>query len=123
MFAFNPGRILVWVILGGVLFAATQYIPLFFYSLEFNDFVKDEVKFAPARETTEPAHLKQHISEEAKNNRMIIEDPKRDIRVVRRRDFVRGARILTVDVSYIMPVDLFYFTHKVKLQVHAETAY
>jgi hypothetical protein len=113
----------MWSVLGALLYAGLQYVPVFFYAVEFDDFVKDEVKFAPARETTEPAHLKQHIAEEAKNNRMIILDPRRDIRVVRVRDSVRGIRILTVDVNYIMPVDLYYFTHNVKFKIHAETAY
>ena len=121
MLGFTPKRILVFVFLGSLLYVAVQYVPLWFYALQFDDFVRDEVKFTPMRESVDKDHLQQHIYNEARFYKMILD--KKDIQVIKKRDEARGVNFLTVDVDYRMPVDLYYFTHEVKFHVHAATVY
>jgi hypothetical protein len=122
MLGLTPSRILIWIFIGALFYVGLQYVPVYFYALEFDDFVKDQVKYAPARKTTETTQLLQLIADEAKRDRMVL-DPKRDIKVLKARDAARGVRTLAVDVDYMIPVDLYYFTHPVKFHVHAETVY
>jgi hypothetical protein len=121
MLGITPKRLFILVFLGSLLYVAIQYIPVLFYALEFDDFVKDEVKFAPMRETDDPQHLTQHILNEARYYKMILD--KNDIQVTKTRDNARGVTFLAVDVDYRMPVDLYYFTHEVRFHRHASTVY
>ena len=50
-------RLLVWTFLAAVFYALIQFIPAYFYASEFDDFVKDDVKFTPMRENTEEGNL------------------------------------------------------------------
>jgi hypothetical protein len=121
MLGITSKRLLILVFLGCLLYVALQYVPLFFYALEFDDFVRDEVKFAPLRETDDKEHIMQHILDEARFYRMILD--KNDIKVTKTRDSSRGINFLTADVEYRMPVDLYYFTHEVRFHLHTSTAY
>jgi hypothetical protein len=121
MFRLTPKRILIWVLLGGASYVGMQYIPVLFYAWEFNDFVRDEVRFAPLRETTEQAHLQDHILEQAKRYRLIID--RRNVRVTKTRDPHRGIEILAVEIDYRAPVDLYYMVHEVPFHIRASVFY
>jgi hypothetical protein len=43
-------RIFVLVLLAGMFFVGMQFLSVFFYVWEFEDFIKDELKFAVVRE-------------------------------------------------------------------------
>jgi hypothetical protein len=120
--AFKTGmlrRLLLFVFLAAVFIAAIQFIPAYFYASEFDDFVKDELKFTPSRESPQREHLVDHILQSAMHYG--VEVNREDI-VVKKS---KGGEYqkLTVSVSYSMPVDLYYFTWRLHRQVNASTAY
>ena len=121
MLGITPKRLLILVFMGCLMYVALQYIPVFFYALEFDDFVRDEVKYAPLRETDDKEHITRHILDEGGYYRMILD--RKDINVTKTRDLSRGINFLTADVDYRMPVDLYYFTHEVRFHLHASTVY
>lgn len=98
-----------------------QYLPVLFYAWAFDDFVRDEVRFAPMRETAEQEHLVDHILEQARRYRVIVD--KKDVRVSKTRDPQRGIRMLAVDIDYRAPVDLYYFVHEVRFNFRTSISY
>jgi hypothetical protein len=114
-------RLLLFVFFAAVFVAAIQFIPAYFYASEFDDFVKDEVKFASTRESTEQEHLVDHILEQAMHYGVEV-NPK-DIVVTKTKSADSSYKKLTVSVAYRMPVDLYYFTYRLHFQVNASTAY
>jgi hypothetical protein len=114
-------RIFVCILIAAIFFVAVQFASVFFYAFAFDDFVKDEVKFAPVREQDTKAHLVEHIAEQAKYYGQTL-DP-HDIQIDRHTDLDSGITTLSVDVDYIAPVDLYYFTARVHRHLHAATSY
>jgi len=114
-------RIFVFVLIGSLFFVAVQFASVFFYALEFEDFVKDEVKFAPMRESDERAHLADHIISQGQFYSLAIE--KKDIEVQKHTDTDSGITTLQVKVNYTSPVDLYYFTYPLHRSVLAMTTY
>jgi len=112
-------RLLLWILLGAGFFVVIQFIPAFFYASEFDDFVKDEVKFAPTRESTEQDHLVEHITGMSLRYGVNI-DPK-GITVTKTQN--SDYRTLSVSVAYSIPIDLYYFTHQLRRQVNATISY
>jgi hypothetical protein len=114
-------RLLIWVLLGAGFFVAIQYIPAYFYASEFDDFVKDEVKFAPTRESTDKEHLTEHITEMSTRYGVRI-DPK-GIIIKKTENTASNFETLSISVTYSIPVDLYYFTHQLHRQVNASISY
>ena len=114
-------RLLIWVLFGAAFFVGIQYIPAFFYASEFDDFVKDEVKFAPTRESTDREHLIQHITDASGHYGVQI-DPK-GITIAKVRNIDSNYQTLTVSVAYSVPVDLYYVTHRLHRRVNASISY
>ena len=114
-------RVLLFVFLGALFIAAIQFIPAYFYASEFDDFVKDEVKFAPTRESTQREHLVEHILAEAMYYGVDV-NPK-DIVIKKTKSADSNFEKLTVSVPYTISVDLYYFTHRMHRQVDASTGY
>ena len=114
-------RVLIWVLFGAAFFVAIQYLPAYFYASEFDDFVKDEVKFAPTRESTDKEHLTDHITAASPHYGVHI-DPK-GITVQKTGNTGSNYRTLTVSVAYSIPVDLYYFTHQLRRKVNASVSY
>src|SRR5437588_12571656 len=114
-------RLLLFVFLGAAFFIAIQFIPAYFYASEFDDFVKDEVKFAPTRESTDREHLIQHITDASVHYGVKIE-PK-GITIKKTENFATNLQTLTVSVVYSIPVDLYYFTEQLRRHVDASISY
>ena len=114
-------RVLIWVLFGAAFFVAIQYLPAYFYASEFDDFVKDEVKFAPTRESTDREHLTQHITDASTHYGVQI-DPK-GITIEKTQNTDSDYRTLTVSIAYRMPVDLYYFTPRLRRNVKASISY
>ncbi|HYR44493.1 MAG TPA: hypothetical protein VER98_15800 [Terriglobia bacterium] len=114
-------RLLIWVLFGAGFFVAIQYLPAYFYASEFDDFVKDEMKFAPTRESTDKEHLTAHITDASAHYGVHI-DPK-GITVTKTYNADSNLRTLTVSVAYTIPVDLYYFTPQLRRQVTASVSY
>ena len=114
-------RLLIWVLLGAIFFVLIQFIPAYFYASEFDDFVKDEVKFAPTRESTDKEHLAEHITEMSLHYGVQI-DPK-GIIINKTQNTDSNYETLSVSVAYTIPIDLYYFTRQLHRQVNASISY
>ena len=114
-------RILLFVVIGALFFIAIQFASVFFYAWEFEDFVRDEVKYTPTRESDANDHLVEHIVEEG--HFYSLELAPSDVTVQKSTDSHSGITTLEVDASYTSPVDLYYFTYPIRRVVRAVTKY
>ena len=114
-------RIFVFVIIGAAFFVSVQFISVYFSAWQFDDFVKDAVRFAPIRESDAKSHLVEHIAEQARSYGVVL-DPK-EVQVDKRMDANSGVTTLSVDLTYSIPVDLYYFTYQIRRYLHATTRY
>jgi hypothetical protein len=114
-------RIFVFVLIGAMFFVGMQFLSVFFYAWEFEDFVRDELKFAVVREDDSKEHLSQHIKQQAQYYGLNINA--KNIVVEKSTDTDSGITTLSADVNYTSPVDLFYFTYQLRRHVHALSRY
>jgi hypothetical protein len=114
-------RLVIWVLFGAAFFVTIQFIPAYFYASEFDDFVKDEVKFAPTRESTDREHLTEHIT--AASLHYGVQIDRKGISVSKSRNSDSDLETLTVSVAYSIPVDLYYFTRPLHRHVEASVSY
>jgi hypothetical protein len=117
----NLKRIFTVVLIGALFFVGVQFAAVFFYAWAFEDFVKDEVKFTPMREPAERVHLVEHILNQAQSYSLAV-DPG-DVAVEKHTDTNSGITTLQVNVSYMSPVDLYYFTYHLRRNLLAKTTY
>jgi hypothetical protein len=113
-------RIAAIAIAGAIFVVCLQFTQVLFFAWAFDDFVKDEVKFAPLRDTKKE-RLIGHIREKAQGNGLTL-DPQL-VHYQKYFDSATGIRTLAVDVDYTAPVDLFYLTYPMKRRLHASTNY
>jgi hypothetical protein len=103
MFGLNRRQQIMLLLFLGLIYAATQYVPPYFYAFQFNDFIRQEVKFAvTARRTTED--VRTHIVEKAQEFNIPI--TAKDVQITRR------GPAFTVDVEYRVPIDLRVYQHE-----------
>lgn len=114
-------RVFVFVLIGVLFFVAVQFAAVFFYAWEFEDFVKEEVKYSPMRESAEREHLVDHIVSHAQLYNLAIDA--KDVVVQKHTDADSGITTLQVNVSYTSPVDLYYFTYQLRRRILAATSY
>ncbi len=114
-------RIFVLLLVGSLFFVGMQFLSVFFYAWEFDDFVRDELRFAPARENESKEHLAEHIKEEAQYYGLNLKD--KDIVIGNATDTHSGITTLSADVTYTTPVDLYYLTYQLLRHVHATAMY
>ena len=81
MFGLNGRQLLLLLILVAVLFAGTQYVPGYFAALQFNDYVRQEVKYAVSSRKT-PEAVRDEVVDKA--TELGIELTKKDIHITRR---------------------------------------
>ena len=65
MFGLTGRQILILLVLVGLLFAATQYVPAYFAAFQFNDSVRQAVKFAGTSKKTVDG-LRDDVFQQAK---------------------------------------------------------
>jgi hypothetical protein len=108
MFGLNAKQ---WFMLGLLvlaLYTGSQVIPAYFNAFTFNDYIKQEVKFAVAsRKTTEV--IRSKIVEKA-NELEIAVGPK-DIRITKR------GPIFTLELDYFIPIDLRFYKRDLAFHV------
>ncbi len=114
-------RILGFVFITWMFFVGVQFVSVYFYAWEFDDFTRDEVKFSPAREEDSREHLVDHIKQAAQYYGLELKD--KDIVIQKSTDIGSGITRLAVDVTYTTPVDLYYFTYQLRRHIHAATMY
>ena len=114
-------KLAVWALLIAAFYAGLQYAQLYFYASAFDDFIRDEVKFAPTRESTDEDHLRTHILDASQQYGMTVE-PK-DIRVTKTRDPDHQLQMLDVEVTYSAPLDFSLFKRQLNFRTDATVSY
>jgi hypothetical protein len=103
MFGLSGRQIFILLVLAAVLFAATQYIPAYFTAFQFNDFVRQEVKYAATSKKSADT-LRTEIFEKASD--LGIPLKKNDIRITRK------GPSFTLEVDYRWPIDMKVYRHE-----------
>ena len=103
MFGLNGRQILILLMLVGLLFAGSQYVPAYFAAFQFNDYVRQEVKYAASSKKTADK-LRTEIFEKA--GELGIPIKKDDIRITKR------GPSFTLEVSYRWPIDMKVYRHE-----------
>ena len=111
-------RLLGVTLIAALFFVSVQFICVFFYTFEFNDVVRDAVKYAPIRHTDKTG-LTQFIREQAQSYGLRIDD----IPVTKTSIVDSNIKKLAVDVNYMASIDLYYFTYPLQHQFHTSTLY
>jgi len=114
-------RVFVFVFIGALFFVGLQFASVYFYAWEFDDFVRDELKFELMRERHTDERLVAHIIEQAQFYGLRTD--KKNVRIQQHKDTTSGVSFLVADVNYSTPVDLFYFTYQLHRHVHASSVY
>lgn len=103
MFGLSGRQLFILLVLGVSLYAAMQYVPAYFAAYQFNDFIRQEVKFAvTARKTTDI--VRDEIAREARD--LGIPLNARDVQ------FTRRGPSFTVEVEYRWPIDMRLYKHQ-----------
>lgn len=103
MFGLRRRQILILMISAAVVFAATRYVPAYVTWFQFNDYVRQQVKFAGTSRKTSDT-LREEIFKKAKE--LSIPVTKKDIRITRR------GPAFTLDLEYRWPIDLKVYRHE-----------
>jgi hypothetical protein len=114
-------RIFVFVLAAAIFFIALQFASVLLYAWAFDDFTRNEVKFAPIRENDSKEYLIQHIKHQAQLYGFNVGE--KDIRVEKDTNTDSSMTVLAVDVTYSTSVDLFYFTYQLRRHVRTSTRY
>ena len=104
-------------------YALARVAAVYFYVSEFQNFVQDEVAFAPFREASDETHIFEHIRDAARYYNIRIDQPT-DIKI-RKTVTIPGMTWTTlgVDVNYTALVDLSVFKHPVHFHTKASVQY
>ena len=103
MFGLSGRQILILLILVALLFAASRYVPAYVAAFQFNDYVRQEVKYAAsARKTAES--LRTEIFDKA--GELGIPIKKNDIRITKK------GPSFTLEVDYRWPIDMKVYRHQ-----------
>jgi hypothetical protein len=103
MFGLRGRHLLILSILLVLTFAAAQYVPAYVSAFQFNDYVRQQVKYAgTSRKTAD--RLRDEILQKAKE--FTIPLTKRDIRITRR------GPSFTLEMEYRWPIDMKVYGHE-----------
>jgi hypothetical protein len=108
MFGLNVRQLFLLFLLVLALLAGTQYFPAYFDAIQFNDFIRSEVKYAGSTRKTE-AKLRSSIVEKAKEFNIAL--AARDVRIM------RHGPAFTLELDYRMPIDLRVYKHDLVFHV------
>jgi hypothetical protein len=97
MFGLSGRQLFILLVLILLLFAGAQYVPGYFAALQFNDYVRQEVKFAVTSRKT-PESIRDEALEKA--NELGIPLSKNDFRITRR------GPAFQMEIDYHWPINL-----------------
>jgi hypothetical protein len=97
MFGLNFRQIFYLLVVVALIYAGIQYVPPYLDSYQFNDFIRQEVKYAISARRT-PDQVSASVLQKAKD--MNIPLTARDIHITRR------GPSFTLDVQYHFPIDM-----------------
>jgi hypothetical protein len=108
MFGLNGRQLFFLLAFIALLYAATQYGPGYFAAFQFNDFIRQEVKFAaPSRKTAD--QVRSDILAQAMELGIALD--KNDIRMTKR------GPALTVEFDYRWPINMRVYKHDLVFHV------
>src|SRR5262245_26574789 len=103
MFGLTGRRLFILLIVAGLLFAGWRYIPAYVAAFEFDDYVRQQVKFAGTSRKTIDMVRTDVL---AKANELGVPITKKDIRVTRQ------GPSFTLEVDYRWPIDMKVYHHE-----------
>jgi hypothetical protein len=103
MFGLSGRQLFLLLIFVALLFAGTRYVPAYFAAFQFNDFIRQEVKYAASSRKTAEV-LRGNILQKATD--LGIPLKKNDIRITK-----RGPSFM-LEVEYHWPIDLKVYKHE-----------
>jgi len=103
MFGLSGRQILIIIVIAALFFAGSQYFPAYFAAFQFNDFVRQEVKYAATSRKTTDA-VRESVLQKA--GELGIPLNKKDIRITRR------GPAFTIDIDYRWPIELKIYHHE-----------
>lgn len=103
MFGLKGRQILVILLIIAAVFAGTQYVPAYINAFQFNDYVRQQVKYAGSSRKTADT-LRDEIQRKAVE--LGIPITKKDIRISRR------GPSFTLEVEYRWPIDMKIYRHE-----------
>jgi hypothetical protein len=104
MFGLSGRQIFILLVLAASIFTAAQYIPPYYTAFQFNDFVRQEVKYA-ATARRSIADIRRHVVEKAEE--LGIPDI-----TARSIEIKRSGPSFTLDLEYRFPIDLKVYQHE-----------
>src|SRR6516162_3946304 len=118
MLRINLRQLFFVTLLCSSFYAVTKFATVYFYVSEFQNFVRDEVKFAPFRERADEKHLLLNILDAARYYNIEV-DPN-EIKI-HKTVTIPGMTwsTLGVDVSYTALVDLSLFKQPLRFHTAA----
>src|SRR4051794_17615256 len=111
MFGLSGRQIFILLVLITLLFAGAQYVPAYFAAFQFNDYVRQEVKYAASSRKT-PETLRGEVLQKA--NELGIPMTKNDIRITRQGPAFR------VEIEYHWPINLRAYQHELVFHVNEQ---
>lgn len=103
MFGLSGRKLFILLVLVFLVFAGSQYGPAYFNAIQFNDFVRQEVKFAGSSRKT-PDRLRASVLEKSKELG-IPNITKDSIKITRR------GPSFTLDLEYRWPINMRIYKH------------
>lgn len=103
MFGLNGRQLFILLILILILFAGTQYVPGYFAAFQFNDYIRQEVKFAVTARKS-PEMIRANVLQKAVE--LGIPLTKGDIHITRR------GPSFTFELEYRWPINMRIYKHE-----------
>ena len=110
MFGLSGRQLLILLIFVALLFAAVQYVPAYFAAYQFNDYIRQEVKYAGTARKN-PETIRTDILQKAKE--LEISLTKNDVRITRR------GPSFTIEMEYHWPIEMRVYRHELIFQASA----
>jgi hypothetical protein len=109
MFGLNGRQLFILLVLIVLLFAGAQYVPGYFAAFQFNDYVRQEVKYAVTARKT-PEAIRDEIL--AKATELEIPLTKQDVHITRR------GPAFSMEIEYHWPVNMRVYRHDLVFHVN-----
>ena len=103
MFGLNGRQLFFLLLLVIALFAGTQYVPGYFAAFQFNDYIRQEVKFAVTAKRS-PEMIRGNVLQKAAE--LGIPLKKSDIHITRR------GPSFTLELEYRWPINMRVYQHE-----------
>ena len=102
MFGLSGRQIFILLLLAAAIYSAMQYFPPYYASFQFNDYIRQEVKYAITARRT-PTTVRDRIVTKAEE--LGIDVAASDVKITRRGPSFQ------LELEYSFPIDLLVYKH------------